>query len=147
MNSFTKISQSSILVITPCGLLSERGWVSTNRLITGVMCDIMVNKLCVLSSNPRWGYLYFILFHGDALKKGMNPFIFAPIMRKQYGRLGSLALVQKLVEENENPKFKPASICLKIDLVSHLAFNERVGKIPTGLSHACTKCSKMVLGS
>ena len=51
--------------------------------------------------------------------KDMNPIIFPPAMGKQEGKLGSSALVRKLVQEKENSEFKPVKRRLKIDLVSH----------------------------
>ena len=51
----------------------------------------------------------------------MNPIILPPAMGKQYGRLGSWALVRQLVKEKENSEFKPVKLCLKNDLVSYPA--------------------------
>ena len=40
-------------------------------------------------------------------------------MGKQYGKLGSSAMVRQPVWEKENFKLKPVKLCLKIDLVSY----------------------------
>ena len=50
-----------------------------------------------------------------------------PFMAKYYSRLGSLALVWKSVKEKEISVFKPAELHLKINLVSHLTRDGRVG--------------------
>ena len=40
-------------------------------------------------------------------------------MIKKLGRQNSLTLVRQPVQEKENYKFKPALLCLKIDLMLH----------------------------
>ena len=51
----------------------------------------------------------------NTLGKGMNLII-----------TGSLALLRQPVQEKENSEFKPVKLCLKIDLVSHTAYMERL---------------------
>ena len=48
-------------------------------------------------------------------------------MAKYLGRLSSLILVQQPVKEKEIFLFKPAVLCLKIDLVSYPAYGGWVG--------------------
>ena len=51
----------------------------------------------------------------------MNPIILPPAMGKQWGRLGSSALVRRLVKKKENSEFKPVKLRFKIDLMSYPA--------------------------
>ena len=57
----------------------------------------------------------------NTLGKGMNRIILPTAIGKQQGRLGSSALVRKLVSEKDNSEFKPVKLRLKIDLVLYPA--------------------------
>ena len=57
----------------------------------------------------------------NAFAKSMHPSCSLFSYGKYLGQLCSLALVRQLVWEKKNPRFKPALLCLKSDLVSHPA--------------------------
>ena len=59
----------------------------------------------------------------------MNSSVLTLAMGKWQGRLGSFALIKQLVEEEKTSEFKPAILCLKIDLVSHPARDRGDGQI------------------
>ena len=58
----------------------------------------------------------------------MNRIILPPAMGKYFGKLGSLVLARQPVYEKENSEFKPVKLRLKIDLVTHPALTEELGK-------------------
>ena len=67
--------------------------------------------------------------HGtNTLIKGMRLNILSPGMGKQKVILGPLTFVGQLVKEKENFEFKFVKFHLKIDLVSHPASAEELGK-------------------
>ena len=76
-----------------------------------------------------------ILLYGDIFGNGMNP----STMSKYLGSLGSLAFSRQPNKEKGNSEFKPALLCLEIDIVSHPAviYWPLIGQLICGFKIAC----------
>ena len=106
------------------------------------LCNSSAHRRCVLHNgyHRKWnGQPVFksqmrlcILFHTNALRKVTNPSVLNSSIGKLSDRLGSLALVRQSFMKKKT-EFKPASLYLKIELVSDLAHSKR-GWINTTLN-------------
>ena len=81
----------------------------------------MGNKL----DNKTWISLYLCLCPYERYES-----VLPTVVGKFWGRLGSLAFVWQPIYEKENSEFKPAKLCMEIDLMSHPAHG-RIGWVNT----------------
>ena len=73
-------------------------------------------------------YSIYSLYFSHTHEKGLNLTILSQAMSKQEDKLRSFILVWQPASEKDNSLFRPIKFCLKIDLVSHPARAQELGK-------------------